>query len=59
MTTPPIHVGNTDPYRAANGHTMTAPIYRMKSGAEREVSAWARCTPDCDACAGGDWLPDY
>ena len=59
MTTPPVRIGNTAPYRAANGHTMTAPIYRMKSGKEQSVSAWAKCVPDCEACLEGDWLPDY
>ena len=57
MTTPPIHVGYTDPYRAANGHLVTAPIYRMEDGEERVIREWEIHTPDCDICA--DWLPDY
>lgn len=52
-------IGESKPYRAVNGHTMTAPIALLKSGKEQTVSAWAQCTPDCEACAYGEWLPDY
>lgn len=52
-------IGESKPYRALNGHTMTAPIARLKSGKEQTVSAWAQCTPDCEACACGERLPDY
>ena len=50
-------LGSTDPYRAANGHLVTAPIYRMEDGEERVIREWEIHTPDCDICA--DWLPDY
>ena len=52
-------VGETQPYRALNGHTMVAPIALTRSGQEHTVSAWAECTPDCEACAYGEWLPEW
>lgn len=52
-------IGTTEPYTAANGHTMRAPIVLLKSGKEQTVSAWAKCMPDCEACACGEWLPDW
>lgn len=55
----PNIIGETAPYRALNGHTMTAPIVLTRSGDKREVSAWAQCTPDCEACALGEWLPEW
>lgn len=59
MTTRPVHIGHTKPYRAANGHMMIAPLYRTANGDEMSISAHAQCVPDCSACAEGDWLPDY
>lgn len=55
----PNIIGETAPYRAYNGHTMTAPIVLTRSCDKREVSAWAQCTPDCEACALGEWLPEW
>ena len=51
-------VGMTEPYRAANGHTMAAPLivgkYAEPGVKGRPVSAWAQCVDTCSACAGGD-----
>lgn len=58
MSTPNI-IGTTEPYTAANGHTMRAPIVLLKSGKEQTISAWAECVPGCEACACGEWLPDW
>jgi len=50
-------VGETRPYRAANGHTMTAPIYQIVDRIDAvpfTVWSYAGCTETCAACGGGD-----
>ena len=50
--------GTTDPYVAANGHKMVAPLAVSKHAPEDAepfpIHAWAECTPDCPACQEGD-----
>lgn len=53
------YVGQTAPYRAANGHLMVAPMIQPRSGGSpRAVHAWAWCTDDCRAC-GSPEQDDY
>jgi len=56
-------VGLTKPYRAANGHTMAAPLVVGKHAAADDpghpVWSWADCVADCAACAGGDHPEAY
>ena len=48
------------PYFAANGHKMVpGRMYSRNQGKNIPVFAWARCTDDCPACAGGDHPNDY
>lgn len=50
-----ITYGHTEPYRAANGHTMMAPI-----DVHSRVQWWrAWCVDGCLACADGDIRPDW
>jgi hypothetical protein len=53
-----MFVGETAPYRAANGHMMAAPLVVSDHAAPgtpgRPVSSWARCVPACSACSAGD-----
>jgi hypothetical protein len=67
--------GTTEPYLAANGHMMVAPLrwpYHEACstacaherdyvvGDEIRYTSWdAWCVADCAACRSGDRLPDY
>lgn len=56
-------IGQTAPYRAANGHLMAAPLVVGKHAEPgtpgRPVSAWAQCVDDCPACRAGGSPADY
>lgn len=56
---PPPGVPETTTARAFNGHLMVYPFSHMRGARPEYSQSQARCADNCDACAGGDTLPDW